>query len=174
MLRKEDNQQERLSTRDKTGYFLAGLIEGEGSLSVSVRLHTETLCKFFVDPQLNIYQHKDRIGLLQLAYKFFGTGYINKKSGSENVLVYTIRSRRSIVEKVIPFLEKYMYEFSERKEQIKWFINITNMLENKKHHTKKGMLEIITYLYSNKKRKFRISKETLVERILRGHTPDSD
>ena len=165
------NQQERLSTRDRLGYFLAGFVEGEGSFTVQVRLHPGTKFGIAIDPEFYLYQHQKRRKILDLAQEFFQTGKIWKKPGTENVLVYGIKSRRSIVEKVVPFVEKYLLPYTSRKEQIEFFLNVLKMLEEKKHHTKEGILEIVDYIYSTE-RKFRLPKSILVERILRGHTLD--
>ena len=60
-----------------------------------------------VQPEFFIYQHQVRRGLLELAQEVFGTGGIRPKQGNEDVLVYSIISRR-IVGRVIPFFERYM------------------------------------------------------------------
>src|ERR1700730_8893492 len=87
------NQQERLSTHEQRCWFLAGLIEGEGSLCVSVKEHAASRFGFLVDPEFFIYQHKVRRGLLELAGSVFDTGRIAPKSGNEDVLVFSIVSR---------------------------------------------------------------------------------
>src|SRR6202161_1881392 len=62
-----DNQQERLSVSEKKCWFLAGLIEGEGSLCVSIKNHKPSRFGYLVHPEFFIYQHKIRRGLLELA-----------------------------------------------------------------------------------------------------------
>jgi hypothetical protein len=168
-----DNQQERLSIREKIGFFLAGLIEGEGSFVVTIRFNPSTRWGFVIDPEFYIYQHQKRKKLLELAREFFQTGRIWKKPGTINILVYGIKSRRSLEEKVVPFIKKYLYPFTSRREQIDFFLKVLEMLQNKKHHTKEGMLELVEYIYSCKERKIKIPKQALIERILRDHTPGS-
>src|ERR1700727_2635803 len=53
-----DNQQERLSVSEKKCWFLAGLIEGEGSLCVSIKNHKPSRFGYLVHPEFFIYQHK--------------------------------------------------------------------------------------------------------------------
>ena len=61
------NQQERLSNQEQRCWFLAGLIEGEGSLCVSIKEHPSSRFGYLVQPEFFLYQHKIRRGLLELA-----------------------------------------------------------------------------------------------------------
>src|SRR5207249_663815 len=96
------NQQERLLPRqtwlvtEPAKWFLAGFIEGEGSLTVSVKHHPTARFGFLVDPEFYLYQHESGRRLLELAQDVFQTGRINPKSGSPKVLTYGITARRSI------------------------------------------------------------------------------
>jgi hypothetical protein len=49
-----DNQQERLSVSEKKCWFLAGLIEGEGSLCVSIKNHKPSRFGYLVHPEFFI------------------------------------------------------------------------------------------------------------------------
>ncbi len=122
------NQQERLSVSEKKCWFLAGLIEGEGSLCVSIKNHKPSRFGYLVHPEFFIYQHKIRRGLLELACDVFGTGRITPKVGNEDVLVYSIVSRRLIIERVLPFYERYM-AFSFKTRDYHLFREIVMALE---------------------------------------------
>src|SRR6187431_430151 len=124
-----DNQQERLSIEESRRWFLAGVIEGEGSMCVSIKTHPTAKHGFLVDPEFFIYQHRNRRSLLEMAQSHFATGRIFPKQGNPDVLVYAIASRRSISEKVIPFLDRYMV-FSSRKSDIMRFKQILEMFEH--------------------------------------------
>ncbi|MBC7098936.1 hypothetical protein H5T52_07435, partial [Candidatus Bipolaricaulota bacterium] len=52
------NQQERLSKVEAKRWFLAGLIEGEGSFCVSIKQHPTARFGYYVDPEFFIYQHR--------------------------------------------------------------------------------------------------------------------
>jgi hypothetical protein len=86
-LRGADNQQERLSVAEQKRWFLAGLIEGEGSLCVSIKRHETSRFGYLVDPEFFLYQHESRRVLLELATEIFRTGRIAPKPGNEVVLV---------------------------------------------------------------------------------------
>jgi hypothetical protein len=170
------NQQERLSTIEAKRWFLAGIIEGEGSLCVSIKEHKASKYGFFVDPEFYIYQHKKGISILKMAKEIFGTGRIYSKPGNENVMVFAITCRRSLKEKVIPFLEKYMI-FSSKREEIRRFKEIVDALESKEHLRPEGMIRIVEKAYAmnsaGKGKKRGKSLKEIVERILRDHTPDT-
>ena len=102
-----DNQQESLSSEDRRGWFLAGLVEGEGSACVSLKEHPTTASGYYVQPCFFIYQHSVRRALLEMAKEYFGCGSIYPKPGNPDVLVYAINSRRDILHAVVPFLQRY-------------------------------------------------------------------
>ena len=169
-----DNQQERLLVAEQKRWFLAGLIEGEGSLCVSIKRHETARFGYYVDPEFFLYQHKSRSGLLDLAMEVFGTGRIFPKPGNEVVLVYSITSQRLLRTVLLPFYERYM-AFSNRKSDYQLFKEILSSLENKEHWTPHGMIEVVEKAYrmnmNGKQRKRPI--EEVTRRILRGHTPDT-
>ena len=74
------NQQERLSIAEAKRWFLAGFIEGEGSLCVSIKAHPTCRFGYLVDPEFFLYQHRSGIRLLELAKEIFGSGRIAPKS----------------------------------------------------------------------------------------------
>src|SRR5207249_12167326 len=123
------NQQERLSSEERKRWFLAGVIEGEGSMCISIKKHSPAAHGFLVDPEFFIYQHGNRRQLLELAQEVFATGRIYPKQGNPDVLVYAIASRKTISERVIPFIERYMFTFSARKQDIMHYAQTQRMLE---------------------------------------------
>lgn len=171
------NQQERLSNTEAARWFLAALIEGEGSFTVSIKEHPTAKYGFYVDPEFFIYQHKSGRRLLELAKEVFGTGRIYPKPGNPDVLVFAITCRRSLREKVLPFIERYM-RFSAKQEGLRLFKEIVLALERKEHHSPVGLARIVEKAYAlNPAGKGRERKRPLpevLERILRGHTPDSN
>ena len=168
------NQQERLSTEEQKRWFLAGVIEGEGSMCISIKKHPTASHGYLVDPEFFIYQHRNRRDLLELAREYFATGRIYPKSGNPDVLVYGITSRKSISEKVIPFLERYM-TYSARKKDIDRYREALRLFEQGMHRTREGLVRIVELAYSmnhDGKQRQRPLQEVR-DRILRGHTPDT-
>ena len=170
------DQQERLTVTEQQKWFLAGFIEGEGSVCVSFKEHPTTKFGFYVDPEFFLYQINSYPQMLELAKEMFGTGRIFPKQGNERVLVYGITSRRSIAEKVIPFLRKYMI-YAPRKPIYDRFCEIVEAMERKEHHTPEGMVRIAKEAYElNPVAKGKARKRTLqyvIDRILRDYTPNA-
>lgn len=163
-----DNQQERSLIKQEQLWFLAGFIDGEGSVCVSIKRHKNGKFGFLLDPEFFIYQHKERKSILEFAKLYFGTGRIYPKPGNEDVLVFTIDSRKSLLEKVIPFIDKYMIYSTKKEDYIK-FKQIVISLEKKKHWNKEGMIELVNIAYSmnmNGKQRKR-PKEEVINDILR-------
>jgi hypothetical protein len=171
------NPQERLSGTEAEHWFLGGFIEGEGSYCASIKFQDGTRFGFFVDPEFLLYQHEHGRALLELAQRVFGTGSLFRKPGNESVLVFRIGARRSLTERVIPFLMKYVYPFSAKQDQIFAFAEIVDLLERKQHLIPEGMVRIVQRAYTmnpgSKGKERKHTLQELQERILRGHTPDT-
>ena len=169
-----DNQQERLSNEETKRWFLAGVIEGEGSVCISIKKHPTAAFGYYVDPEFFLYQHRNRRRTLEIASEVFQTGRIFPKPGNPDVLVYAITSRRSITEKIIPFLNRYMI-FSARKEDYGKFGEALRLFEDGAHQTKEGLARIVRLAYEMNhegKQRQRPLQEVL-DRILRGHMPNT-
>ena len=169
-----DNQQERLSSEEQQFWFLAGLVEGEGSVHLALKRHPTIRFGCYVQPEFFIYQHRSRRRLLEMAQEFFGTGRIKPKHGNPDVLVFSIISRREVSEKVAPFLERCM-RFSSRAADYSRFISAVHLLEDDFHKTREGLASIIELAYAmnmdGKQR--RVPIDQILDRILRGHMPDT-
>jgi hypothetical protein len=171
-----ENQQERLGSTVEARWFLAGFIEGEGSLCVSVKRHPTCRHGYYVDPGFFLYQHESGRALLELAQSVFGSGRISRKSGSENVLVYEVSSTTVLRERVIPYFERYVVPFSCKRETFMRFKEIVEMMQRKEHLRDDGLAEIVRKVYlmnpASKGRARLRPLDEVLERILRGHTSD--
>jgi hypothetical protein len=171
-----DNQQERLGSTEHARWFLAGFIEGEGSLCVSIKRHPTCRHGYYVDPGFFLYQHESGRALLELAQTIFGSGRISRKSGNESVLVYEISSTAVLRDQVVPFFERYIVPFSCKTGTFARFKEIIEMMGRKEHLRDDGLAEIVRKVYAmNPASKGRARLRPLDEvlaRILRGHTSD--
>jgi hypothetical protein len=171
-----DNQQERLGSAESANWFLAGFIEGEGALCVSIKKHPTCRSGFYVDPDFFLYQHESGRRILELAQSIFESGQIYPKSGNPKVLVYEISSTRVLREKVVPFFERYVVPFSCKRETFERFREILEAMERGEHRVPMGLAEIVKKVYAmnpNSKGKARSRPlEEVLARILRGHTSD--
>jgi len=171
-----DNQQERLGSTEAASWFLAGFVEGEGSLCVSIKRHATCRHGYYVDPGFFLYQHESGRALLDLAKTIFGSGRISPKPGTPHVLVFEISSTSILRERVIPFFERYVVPFSCKRETFERFREILEAMQRKEHLRDDGLAEIVRKVYAmNPASKGRARLRTLDEvlaRILRGHTSD--
>jgi hypothetical protein len=168
------NQQESLSSEEQRRWFLAGVIEGEGSVYVGIKSHPTVPLGFFVQPGFSITQHRSRRALLEMARDEFGAGTIYPKPGNESVLVYSIQSRPVLSSVVSPFLARYM-RFSARRDDFRRFRDILGLFAQHAHRQAAGLAQIVEIAYAmnlNGKQRKRQLDEVL-DRILRGHTPDA-
>jgi hypothetical protein len=171
-----DNQQERLGSAESANWFLAGFIEGEGALCVSIKKHPTCRSGFCVDPEFFLYQHEGGRRILELAQATFESGRIYRKSGSETVLVYEVSSTRALREKVVPFFERYVVPFSCKGQTFERFREILESMERGEHLEPAGLAEIVKKVYamnpSSKGKGRSRPLEEVLTRILRGHTSD--
>jgi LAGLIDADG endonuclease len=110
------NQQESLSSEERKRWFLAGLVEGEGSVTLSIKQQPTAGFGVYVQPEFFIYQHKLRRSLLEMAVEFFGAGRIRPKPGNPDVLVFSIISCPVLAASVVPFLRGYMGLSARRRD----------------------------------------------------------
>jgi LAGLIDADG endonuclease len=167
------NQQERLSSEERKRWFLAGLIEGEGSVTLSIKAHPTARFGVYVQPEFFIYQHRCRRQLLEMAAEYFRCGRIRRKPGNPDVLVYSVIAGPALAERVLPLLEE-MAEFSARRWDYECFAEAVRLCRHGARKSPEGMAQLVELAYAmnmNGKQR-RLRKQDLLDRILRGHMPD--
>lgn len=123
-------------TIDKTKkIFLAGFIEGEGSMSIAVKKTPHGKFGVELDPNFNITQHINGVNHLYFALELFQTGRIRHKAGSNATLVFIIEPRKSLTEKVCPFLQEFVYPLSCPAKQIRFnrYCKMLNLFDERAH-----------------------------------------
>ena len=133
-----DNQQER----PLDPWYVTGWFDGEGCFSVSVHPHPQAKFKWFVDPAVQTYQHKDSLRILQRLRDYFNCGAIRSKGPNSDVMTFSVESRRTIKEKIIPHFRKYPLQTSKAKD-FELFCQVVYAMERKEHHTIDGLEDII-------------------------------
>lgn len=127
-------------------YYLAGFADAESSFSVAIIRHPMQKFGWMINPCFQVYQHEKHREILEL-YKFvFGTGAIYRKSGIHPVLNFSIDSRRNLLEKVIPFFDKYPLVVKRR--EFKKFKEILQSMDRKEHLIKEGFIRLVKIAYS--------------------------
>lgn len=127
-------------------YFLAGFADAESSFSVAIIRHPNQKFGWMINPCFQVYQHERHREILEF-YKFiFKTGNIYRKSGIHPVLNYSVDSRRNLIERVIPFFDRYPL-IVKRNEFLK-FKEIVYAFEKKEHLTRAGFKRLVKLAYS--------------------------
>jgi hypothetical protein len=146
--------------RKLTPEYLAGFIDGEGCFSVSVHPQAGAKWGWLIDPDFTINQHKQSRELLESIQTFFGCGKIYAKSPEKsNVLTFTVYGRRTIFEKIVPFLDSHPLISNKRHDYAK-FREVLVRLMAKEHLTLDGFQTIVKIAFSmnaqGKQRKYRL------------------
>lgn len=131
----------------KYEYFLAGFIESQGSLCVSVKQTGKT---FKIDPEFNISQHESGVVHLISIMHLFKTGNIEFKSESQSTYVYKITNRKALKEKFIPYYKKYVWPYAceAKRYTFQQLCEILNLFEQKEHLKQEGLaLKILPIVY---------------------------
>ena len=163
------NQQERLDD------YLAGYVDGEGSFHVAIQRNPSTRFGWQLVPEFHVSQNPERATTLHLLRQRLGCGRIQRnaaKGRRDKSLVYVVRKRRDLLEKVIPFFEAHPI-VSEKGEEFNTFAFIVKAMDRKEHLTRDGFVFLLRSATSmNGGGKYR--RQDWLSRILRGHMPDTE
>jgi hypothetical protein len=137
-----DNQQERLD-----GY-ISGYVDGEGSFSVVVNRNPSCKTGFQLVPEFHVSQNGDRAEVLELIReRFGGCGYIKPNGKHDRALVFVVRKRVDLLERVIPFFERTPLLSSKQREFEK-FGSIVRAMAIGHHRTREGFRELLSVALS--------------------------
>ena len=135
-MRSADYQQERLD-----GY-IAGYVDGEGSFSVTVNRNQTSRFKLQLVPEFHVSQNGDRREVLDLIQSRLRCGYIKRNSRRDDVLVFVVRKRADLLNKVIPFFERNRLISSKQKE-FETFARIVRAMAKGEHIGELGFSQIL-------------------------------
>jgi len=148
-------------------FWLGGFIEGEGSLTISIVKYDKAPHGILIQPEFNITQHYNGIEILK-SFKilFNDKGQLHKKSGSNNVWVYSIKGIKNLNELVVPFFLSFVVPYSSKfnKKEFNKYLFIFNKLKEKSKFEKNEYINIIKLVYDlNPHGKGKKRKRTLIE-----------
>jgi len=152
---------------DNHKFWLGGFVEGEGSLIISVVKSNKTTHGILLQPEFNITQHVKGIDILKSFKLLFNNkGQIHKKSGSDNVWVYSLKGIKNINNYIIPFFLNYVVKYSckYKNEEFNKYIYILSKLQEKSKLKKEEYINLIKLVYNlNPNGKGKTRKRTLLE-----------
>ena len=127
-----------VSTGIPSGQWLAGFSTGEACFRVDV-YNSKTTTGKAVTLRFKLSQHVRDIELLKSIIAYLGCGYINKSG--EDVVDLMVSSLGDHLQKIIPFFKENPILGNKALDFFDWE-KIANLMENKAHLTKSGLLEI--------------------------------
>ena len=152
---------------DNYKFWLGGFVEGEGSLTISIVKHKKSAYGFLLQPEFNVTQHKNGISILKTFQVLFDNkGNILKKSGSENVWVYSLKGITNLNKYLIPFFSNYVIKYSTKynKHEFAKFIYTISRLDRKSKLNKDEFINLVKLIYDlNPDGKGKSRRRTLLE-----------
>ena len=132
-----DNQQERLDA------YITGFIDGEGSFHVAVQRNPSTRLKWQLVPEFHVSQNPERRQVLDLIAERFECGRIraNHSRSMDKTLVFIVRNRKQLLERVIPFFERQPLLSSKQKD-FESFAFIVKAMADGVHLTDEGFASL--------------------------------
>jgi LAGLIDADG endonuclease len=132
-----DNQQERLDGH------ISGYVDGEGSFSVVVNRNPSCRSGYQLVPEFHVSQNGDRAQVLRLIRRRFGEcGYIKPNGRKDRALVFVVRKRTDLLERVIPFFERSPL-LSAKQMDFERFARIVRAMALGRHRTREGFFELL-------------------------------
>ena len=129
-------------------HFLAGFVEGEGSMSVAVSVDKKFKYGINIQPIFNVTQHKNGLDILNSFKELFECGSIVEKSGSPDIYVYTVKGYKNIIKSVLPFLETYVCPFSCKMKEFTIFKQVVLASSQGKQKDKDSLIELVNLTYT--------------------------
>lgn len=113
---------------DKLNYYISGLIDGEGSFSISVQKDTTHRVGYRLKPSFSLGLYKEDLSILKIIRQNLKCGTISFNKNMAQLKVEAI----SLVSKVILFFEKYPLRAKKRND-FEIFKRVVLMMSKKKH-----------------------------------------
>ena len=164
-VRGADNQQERLWICG----WIAGFVDGEGCFSVPIFRNHKAALRWQVQPQFVVAQSVSGRDALEELVSVFGCGkvYVNQRHDDhrEQLALYSVKRFADLRDVIVPFFQEHQLRTSKR-ENFGKFVRVLCLIEERKHLTISGLIEIAEIVETMNRR-----KPSEVLRILRDHTP---
>ncbi len=145
---------------ENIGYFLAGFVEGEGSFNISLRRKADYKVNWQVVMSFNVSQ-KDR-SILDILKNILGCGIVKvrKKDGLHS---YDVTNPQDIIQKVIPFFQKYPVLSESKKKNFAIFCEVASYMEKGEHRNIEGLRKILILREKINEGKGRTRKYTITD-----------
>ena len=142
----DDQQETKLTVLDP--WWVVGFVDGEGCFSVSI--HRNELARptngWHIQPTFQVSQHRDHRKTLENFVEFFECGNVRSKGSKNSVDVYTVHSTIQLVERIIPFFERY--QLRVKRDDFEAFAFITRAVRTRGHHRPDVFEDVVKRAYA--------------------------
>ena len=144
--------------------WITGFTDGEGCFSISFSKRTKSSVGVEVQPSFSVGQKAHSRESLEKIQSYLKCGSI-RYSKKDGLYKYEIRNLTDLVDKVIPFFEKYPLETAKQKS-FETFSQICRSIKQGHHLNSTGITEIIDKSYDmNLSGKRKVTREELIREI---------
>ena len=136
----------KISRKDFFGrdlnFFLSGFVEGEGSFNVSLRRKIDYKVDWQVVMSFNVSQKDPTV--LKILKDQLGCGIIKVRK-NDNLHSFDVTSPKEIIEKVIPFFQKYPVLSESKRRNFAIFCKIAALMKKGEHRNLSGLRKILEF-----------------------------
>ncbi len=125
--------------------YITGYADGEGCFTVTFNRRPAMRVGWELRPSFSVSQNEDKRQVLDMIRDYFGCGYI-RRDFSDKTVKFEIRDHAELMTKVIPHFQKYPF-FSTKQKDFELFVKICRMVDDEKHLTRSGFVEIVELAY---------------------------
>lgn len=147
------------------GQYIAGFVDGEGSFHVAFQERKDLRFGWQAVPEFHVSQNFPSRKVLEGIRDTLQCGYIkaNDAAGkADKTLVYVVRDRKDLLQKIIPFFERYPL-LSEKRNDFELFRKIVRRIEAGEHLKLEGFEQIVCLAYAmNAKGRYRKRKMEVI------------
>ena len=155
--------------------YVVGVIDSEGSFSVSVKLQKTTAYGVRLDPVFSITQAERAV--LERVRQVVGVGRIRKKPGQKHLWLYIVDSYPDLLV-LTTFLDAHIGLLIAKRRSYEVFREIVSMLTAGRHKTLEGLIEVLKLVDSlsklNPKSRRRRDIDQIITLLRTGREPPGD
>jgi hypothetical protein len=136
-----DNQQERPGFAQ----WVVGFVDGEGCFSVPIFKNQTCRLGWQVQPAFTVVQGEKSWEVLDLLRQYFGCGQVGRNDRHDNhrepMYRYTVRARRDLEHRIIPFFEEHPL-ITAKSDDFRKFVNVVMLMQSGAHLEMGGLQRI--------------------------------
>jgi hypothetical protein len=119
--------------------WIVGFVDGEGCFYVGINEHPEMKVGYQVLPEFRVVQHEKDIQVLHALKRFFRCGVVRRNHDDR----FELRIRKiECLLNVVQFFEKHPLK-TKKNADFKKFARVVRWMEQEKHLSKDGLIDII-------------------------------